>query len=86
MRSGPEGWYQDPTERIEWRYWDGAMWTERVVTNGREAIDHLAVPEHEPPHWQDRVAPPVPHVRPHGTATVDAAMSPVFEPGAVAAP
>jgi hypothetical protein len=82
MRPGPEGWYHDPIGRLEFRYWDGTQWTPRVATFGREAIDQMSIPTHEPPHWQGRVAPPVVTVRPHGVAATggDSALSEGFEP------
>jgi len=33
------GWYVDPTERHFLRYWDGARWTDKVASGGRESID-----------------------------------------------
>jgi len=32
-------WYPDPYGRHERRYFDGARWTERVATRGRQAVD-----------------------------------------------
>jgi hypothetical protein len=37
---GP-GWYPDPTQRHQARWWDGAQWTERVVADGVERVDPL---------------------------------------------
>ncbi|MBA2281704.1 MAG: DUF2510 domain-containing protein, partial [Acidimicrobiia bacterium] len=31
----PAGWYQDPLETAELRWFDGAAWTEHVATGGR---------------------------------------------------
>ncbi|WP_020691794.1 DUF4041 domain-containing protein [Aeromicrobium massiliense] len=53
-------WYRDPTGRYEFRYWDGARWTEHVATNGQRHQDALppqpavgetdkAQPTHETP-------------------------------------
>ena len=36
---GPVGWFADPFGRFEFRYWDGARWTEHVSSQGRSAID-----------------------------------------------
>lgn len=36
------GWYPDPTQQFEQRYWDGAQWTEHVVRDGEQSIDPLA--------------------------------------------
>ncbi len=30
----PPGWHPDPTGKFEFRWWDGAQWTENVATNG----------------------------------------------------
>jgi len=32
-------WYPDPYGRSELRYWDGALWTDHVSSNGRQALD-----------------------------------------------
>jgi len=45
----PAGWYPDPTGQVEQRYWDGAQWTEHVVTGGVQGTSPLA----------PAVAPPV---------------------------
>jgi hypothetical protein len=39
------GWYRDPTGRHELRYWDGAMWTTAVRTDGARQLD----PDLRPP-------------------------------------
>ena len=33
----PAGWYPDPTQQHEQRYWDGAQWTEHVATAGTQS-------------------------------------------------
>ena len=33
------GWYAVPADRYAARWWDGDGWTERVWSDGREAID-----------------------------------------------
>lgn len=38
------GWYRDPFERFEFRYWDGTKWRAEVKTHGRQLIDPLAWP------------------------------------------
>ena len=45
--SGGPGWYPDPLARFEHRYWDGAIWTEWVSTDGQLAIDTEPVPGYD---------------------------------------
>jgi hypothetical protein len=33
------GWKPDPNRRHEWRYWDGAAWTDNVSDGGQASID-----------------------------------------------
>ncbi len=35
----PPGWYPDPFGRHDKRYYDGAVWTDRVTSHGRESVD-----------------------------------------------
>jgi len=35
-------WYADPAGRHEYRYWDGAAWTDDVADNGAASVDALA--------------------------------------------
>lgn len=35
------GWYPDPLNRHEQRYWDGAAWTEHVFTAGTQVLDPI---------------------------------------------
>jgi hypothetical protein len=44
---GP-GWHPDPAGRHEYRYWDGAYWTEHVVDGGVESVDPLTGGVHTP--------------------------------------
>ncbi len=37
----PAGWYPDPSGRFEQRYWDGAAWTEHVVSGGQQSTAAL---------------------------------------------
>lgn len=37
----PAGWFPDPTQRHEMRYWDGRLWTAEVSTNGRMSSDPI---------------------------------------------
>jgi hypothetical protein len=41
----PPGWYPDPADRFDHRYWDGRQWTEHVSRNGSAEIDSS---EHPP--------------------------------------
>jgi uncharacterized protein YxjI len=40
MSDAAPDWYPDPFGRHEKRYYDGAAWTERVSSHGRESVDH----------------------------------------------
>jgi hypothetical protein len=35
----PPGWLADPTQRHQYRYWDGVQWTAAVSDNGAQAND-----------------------------------------------
>lgn len=42
MQQGPApGWYPDPTSRHQQRHWDGAVWTDAVVSNGQPGTDPI---------------------------------------------
>jgi hypothetical protein len=43
-------WYPDPANRYQYRYFDGALWTNHVSTNGEASID--PVPVGQPADWQ----------------------------------
>jgi hypothetical protein len=43
----PPGWYEDPSRRHEYRYWDGLRWTDQVANAGITSTD--AVPRRESP-------------------------------------
>ncbi|MEX2100661.1 MAG: DUF4328 domain-containing protein [Acidimicrobiia bacterium] len=47
--SGGGGWHPDPLARFDYRYWDGAIWTDWVSTDGRMSIDPQPVPGYESP-------------------------------------
>jgi hypothetical protein len=38
------GWHADPTGRIQYRYWDGASWTDQTSWNGEVTTDPLFAP------------------------------------------
>lgn len=37
--AAPAGWYADPANRYELRYWDGSQWTEHVSRGGQQFTD-----------------------------------------------
>ena len=37
----PADWYGDPTGRHQYRYWDGAGWTDHVADDGKASVDQL---------------------------------------------
>lgn len=47
MNTSPAGWYQDPAAQFEFRYWDGAHWTEHVSTGGVASTSPLPSPTPE---------------------------------------
>ena len=62
-RAPGAGWYRDPVRDADLRYWDGAMWTPRVVQHGQvferpmhpEAVRRLlAEREDQRAHWPAR--------------------------------
>lgn len=40
----PAGWYPDPLGRFEFRYWDGAVWTDHAASHGQTVVDPLDGP------------------------------------------
>ena len=38
-RATPAGWYQDPTGRFEYRYFNGVRWMSDVAVNGQRYVD-----------------------------------------------
>ena len=42
MNSPAPGWLPDPTSRHQYRYWDGARWTDDVADDGVASTDALA--------------------------------------------
>lgn len=45
----PAGWFPDPFNRHEHRYWDGVQWTEHVGTQGQQSVDAPLVDPPSPP-------------------------------------
>ena len=39
--AAPAAWLQDPLGRHQYRYWDGAAWTEHVADAGQQGVDPL---------------------------------------------
>jgi len=39
MAQQPNGWYNDPTSRYQYRYWNGAQWTTEVSSGGTALTD-----------------------------------------------
>ena len=48
--TAPAAWYPDPVARHEYRYWDGAAWTDHVADAGEQSTDPLyaATPSTDP--------------------------------------
>ncbi|HEX8802588.1 MAG TPA: DUF2510 domain-containing protein [Acidimicrobiales bacterium] len=42
MNAPAPGWQPDPTQRHEYRYWDGARWTDDVSDGGVTSVDPMA--------------------------------------------
>jgi hypothetical protein len=40
----PEGWYPDPTGRLEHRFFDGSWWTAYVLDDGQTSSDTFLTP------------------------------------------
>jgi hypothetical protein len=41
MNARPAGWERDPSGRHEYRYWDGASWTDDVADQGVTSVDPI---------------------------------------------
>jgi uncharacterized protein YxjI len=37
------GWYPDPLERSEQRYYDGSVWTAHIIVKGEQVVDPLGI-------------------------------------------
>lgn len=51
-------WYPDPDGRHEFRYWDGATWTDNVSDGGQPSVDPLGGPPAQPVGTVPPVATP----------------------------
>ena len=81
----PASWQPDPTGRHQFRWWDGASWTDHVSDNGQASHDPLQAPAApEVPAHVDldaTVARPAPAGPPTMPTMVNPAMStPIAEP------
>jgi hypothetical protein len=71
MSNAPAAWQPDPTRRHQYRYWDGAAWTEHVADDGATSTD--------PPTMDTPAAPSTPHAT--MPATSPGTASPTPPPG-----
>jgi uncharacterized protein YxjI len=48
--SGSHGpnWYPDPMGKHEYRWFDGATWTDQVSSHGKQSVDPITAPAHVP--------------------------------------
>lgn len=44
MAAPPVGWYPDPAEQHEFRFWNGLRWTDFALDNGVQCADPLPEP------------------------------------------
>lgn len=44
MTAPPSGWYPDPSDRHEFRFWTGQRWTDFALDNGVQCADPLPEP------------------------------------------
>jgi hypothetical protein len=88
--AAPADWYEDPSKRFEYRYWDGTTWTGHVATGGKTdwdppADEGDADAEHAAGSAAEAAvaAQPEPSEQPEPTATGDdSAFAPPTEGGA----
>ena len=52
MTPKPSGWYDDPHDPTQLRYWDGILWSDRTMPKVAPGLEHVgeARPESELPH------------------------------------
>lgn len=41
MNERPSGWYDDPDDDTQLRYWDGILWSDRTMPKLRPGLDHV---------------------------------------------
>jgi uncharacterized RDD family membrane protein YckC len=73
-QENPPRWAADPLGRHQYRYWDGAQWTEHVADNGMNGVD----PPTAAPPAAGSMAAPLP-----GTSASTWAAAPTRDPTAV---
>lgn len=54
MTARPSGWYDDPEDETQLRYWDGILWSDRTMPKLRPGLDHVG--EARPTEHSDRPA------------------------------
>ena len=72
------GWYPDPGQRFEQRYWDGGRWTEHVVKGGQRTVDAPGGAPQRQAQTPAQGQPPAPAVAPAQAET--RAWSPAQQP------
>jgi hypothetical protein len=55
----PAGWYPDPSQRNDHRYWDGNAWTDQVSRGGVQSVDPLQPEPVQPVATPTPPPPPV---------------------------
>lgn len=50
------GWFPDPADRHEFRYWDGGRWAAEVSDGGIQSVDDAVVSEWSPPGMAQKLA------------------------------
>jgi hypothetical protein len=73
MNAPSAGWFPDPMQRHEMRYWDGTEWTEHIADGGQPGVDPVGAP-----------AAPT-EAAPVGAAPADGHALPAPQPGTAAA-
>lgn len=73
--SAAAGWHPDPAGRHQFRWWDGARWTDRVADQGAVASDPLSqpTPAAVSPHAEEILGRTRLHVRSGGGSSLRAA-------------
>jgi len=47
MTEVPRGWFPDPNDARQWRYWDGSAWTEQIAPRAPQP-EQMAPPQPAP--------------------------------------